>query len=131
MNYQNSPEQIAWRLLTQKSELNLMHNSTSLHTQQATQCVKRRLHECRLVKPMWSNYRLAGCMLWSATMFWAARGSIQKKSSNLKLVEKRVRLHLSHWIACARQSLFAQEQRIISFLCTIIVFVLFIYFAII
>jgi len=29
-----------------------------------------------------------------------ARGSIQEKSSNLTFVEKRVRLHLSHWIAC-------------------------------
>ena len=28
-------------LLTQKQELNLMHISTSLHTQRATQCAKK------------------------------------------------------------------------------------------
>jgi len=37
----------------------------------------------------------------AATAFSLTRGSIQEKSSNLKFVEKRVRLHLSHWIACA------------------------------
>jgi len=44
-------------------------------------------------KPVWSNYRTAGCM-WPATAFSVARGSIQKKSSNFKFVEKRVRLRL-------------------------------------
>jgi len=32
---------------------------------------------------------------------YVARGSIQQKSSNLKFVEKRVRLYLSYWTACA------------------------------
>ena len=35
-----------------------------------------------------------------------------KKSSNLKFVEKRERWHLSHWIACAGWSAYAQKQRI-------------------
>jgi len=39
-----------------------------------------------------------------------AHGTIQKKSSNLKFVEKRVRLHLFHGITCAGSSTFAQEQ---------------------
>jgi len=39
--------------------------------------------------------------VWPATTFSVARGRIQEKSSNLRLAEKRVRLHLSHWIACA------------------------------
>jgi len=51
-------------------------------------------------KTVWSNYRPAGRM-WPATAFSVARGSIQDKSSNLKFVEKRVRLHLSHWLAYA------------------------------
>jgi len=66
-----------------------------------TQCVKRRLHKRSLIQPVWSNYRSAGCM-WPGTAFSVARGIIQKKTSNLKFVEKRVRLHLFHWIACAR-----------------------------
>ena len=49
---------------------------------------------------VWSNYRPAGRMC-PATAFSVARGSVQEKSSNLKFVEKRVRLHLSYWIACA------------------------------
>jgi len=44
---------------------------------------------------VWSSYRPAGRM-WPATTFSVARGSIQKKSSILKFVEKHVRLHLSH-----------------------------------
>jgi len=36
-----------------------------------------------------------------ATTFSVARRSIQEKSANVQLVEKCVRLHLSHWIACA------------------------------
>jgi len=43
---------------------------------------------------------------------------------------KNMLKHLSHWIACAGWSAFAQEQWIIPFLCTIIVFVLFIYLTI-
>jgi len=39
-----------------------------------------------------------------------ARGNIQEKFPNLKLVEKRVRLHLSHCIACAGYSEFLQKQ---------------------
>ena len=42
---------------------------------------------------MWSNYRPIGHM-WPATMFLVARGSTQEKSSNLKFVDKRMRLHL-------------------------------------
>ena len=64
---------------------------------------------------VWSNYRPAGHM-WPATAFSVARGIIQEKSSYLKFVEKRVRLHLSHWIGCAGQSAFAQEQWIAFYL---------------
>jgi len=39
----------ALRLLTKESETNLMYISTSLHTLQATQCVKRRLHKRSLI----------------------------------------------------------------------------------
>jgi len=46
------------------------------------------------------------------------------KSSNLKLVEKCVRLHLSHWIACTGLSAFEQEQWLLSFLCTILLYLL-------
>jgi len=45
-----------------------------------------------------------------ATAFSVAREIIQEKSADLKFVEKRVRLNLSHWIACAGSSAFAQEQ---------------------
>jgi len=44
--------------------------------------------------------------------------NIQEKSSNLKFLEKRARLHLSHWIAYTGWSAFAQEQWILPFLCT-------------
>jgi len=47
------------------------------------------------VKAIWSNYRPM-CRMWPATAFSVARGSIQEISANLKFVEKRVRLHLSH-----------------------------------
>jgi len=50
--------------------------------------------------PVWSNYRPVGRM-WPSTAFSVARGIIQEKYSYLKFVEKRVRLHLSHWIAFA------------------------------
>jgi len=46
-------------------------------------------------KTVWSNYRAAG-QTWPATAFSVALGNIQKKSLNLKFVEKCVRLHLSH-----------------------------------
>jgi len=69
-----------------------------------------------LSSPVWSNYR-------PATAFSMARGSIQEKSSNLKFLEKRVRLHLSHWIFCAGEREFAQEQYF-----SVYHFVLFIYF---
>jgi len=46
-----------------------------------------------LYKTTWSNYRPVGHM-WPATAFSVVLGSIQEKSSNLKFVEKRVRLHL-------------------------------------
>ena len=49
---------------------------------------------------VWSNYRPADRMC-LATQFSVAPRSIQEKSSNLKLVQQRVRLHLSYWIACA------------------------------
>jgi len=39
---------------------------------------------------VWSNYTLAG-HVWPTTAFSVARESIQEKSSNLKLVEKRVK----------------------------------------
>jgi len=58
-----------------------------------------RIIYCALSISVWSNYRLMGRM-WPATAFSVARGRIQEKSSNLKFVEKRERLHLSHWIAC-------------------------------
>jgi len=51
--------------------------------------------------------------MWTATTFSVAGGSIQKKSSNLKLVENRVRLYLCHGIACAGQYVFAQEQDLV------------------
>jgi len=57
--------------------------------------------------------------LWHATAFSVAGGSIQEKASNLKFVDKRMRLRLSHLIACSESSEFAQEQRVIPFLCTI------------
>ena len=47
--------------------------------------------------PVWSNYRPVGHM-WPATAFSVACRSIQEKSSKLQLVEKWVRLYLSHWI---------------------------------
>jgi len=47
-----------------------------------------------------SNHRSA-CRMWPDTAFSVGRGSIQEKSSNLKLVEKRERLHLSLCISCA------------------------------
>jgi len=53
---------------------------------------------------VWFNYRLAGRM-WPPTAFSVARGSIQEKSSNQKYVEKRMRLQLPHWIACAGQKM--------------------------
>ena len=83
---------------------------------------------CILCKAVWSNYRPPGRM-WPATAFSVTRGSIQEKSLNQKFVEKRVRFDLSHKIACAGCSAFAQEQRmyVLLFLCTIMVFVLFIY----
>ena len=46
----------ALHLLTHKSERNHMHISTSLHTKQATQFVKRRRHKRSLIKPVQSNY---------------------------------------------------------------------------
>jgi len=52
------------------------------------------------VSSVWSNYSLAGSM-WPATAFSMACWRIQEKSSNQKFVEKRVNVHLSHWIACA------------------------------
>ena len=64
-------------------------------------------------RTVWSNYRPAGRM-WTATTFSVAGGSIQKKSSNLKLVENRVRLYLCHGIACAGQYVFAQEQDLVQ-----------------
>jgi len=73
---------------------------------------------------VWANYRPAG-HVWPTTAFSVARGSIQEKSSNLKFVEKRVRFHSSHWIACAGWSAFVQEQWIIPFL-WVILFYLFI-----
>jgi len=39
--------------------------------------------------------------MWPTTVFSVTRGSIQEKSSNVKYVDKRMRLHLPHWIACA------------------------------
>jgi len=42
-----------------------------------------------------SNYRPASRM-WSAAAFSVAPGSIQEKSSNLKFVEKRVKLRWTH-----------------------------------
>ena len=74
------------------------------------------------------NYRPAGRM-WTAIACSVARGRIQKKSSNLKFVERRVRLHVSHWNACAGWSAFSQEQWILPFLCTILLY-WFIYFPI-
>jgi len=44
-------------------------------------------------KTLWFNYRAMGRM-WPTTAFSVTRRSIQEKSSNLKLVEKCVRLHL-------------------------------------
>ena len=79
---------------------------------------------------MWSNYSPAG-RLWHAAAFSVARGSIQKKSSNLKFVEKRVKLHLSHWIVCSAKCICTRTMNSrLPFLCTIIVFVLVICFKI-
>ena len=59
----------------------------------------------RKSRSAWSNYRPICCM-WRATVLSGACESIQEKSSNLKFVEKCMRLHLSPWIACAAQSVF-------------------------
>jgi len=48
--------------------------------------------------------------MWPAAAFSVTRGNIQEKYSNLKFVEKRVKLHSFHWITCTGQSAFAQEQ---------------------
>jgi len=48
--------------------------------------------------------------MWTATDFSGARRRTQEKVSNMKFVEKCVRLHLSHRIACAGKSAFSQEQ---------------------
>jgi len=49
---------------------------------------------------VWYNYSPSGRKC-PDTTFSVARGSIQERSSNLKFVVKRVRLNLSHKIACA------------------------------
>jgi len=72
---------------------------SNVHTFPLTR-MQRCVLKSRCYKAVWSNYRPAGRM-WPATAFSVTRGSIQKKSSNLKYVEKRVRLHLSQWIASA------------------------------
>ena len=53
-----------------------------------------------LPSTVWSYYRPAGRMR-PATAFSVARGSIQEKCWNLKVIEKCVRLHWSYWIVCA------------------------------
>jgi len=52
-----------------------------------TQCAKRRLQKPALIKPVWSNYRPAGCM-WPLQRFQWPEEEFRKKTSNFKFVEE-------------------------------------------